>query len=138
MPTAAPVTSTRLKPPTSSNHSDLLFSLSPSRHHPPSSTCDQRPVFLRDPLHLRSLYFLSTTDWTGDWSDELFLVKQGGALLYPLTLQGKSTALPDTRRVAGAHGLPYSVLLWQAASPGSSVGHVSPQRRNVTSSHCQA
>ncbi|KAG7223716.1 hypothetical protein INR49_015444 [Caranx melampygus] len=54
-----------------------------------------------------------------------------------ITLQGKSTTLPEEEPLGPeSHRgkrtiLPYSVLLWQAASAGSSVSHVSSQHHKL-------
>lgn len=147
MQTAGPATSTRRKPPMLSKHSHPLsphfFLPLVTTHLPlrPPVTCAQFSP--EDPRRPRSLCSFQTIDWSEDWSNELFLLKPGGARLAAALFVSVNTAgkihrpplkkkppIPESHRGKQTL-LPYSVLLWQAASPGSSVSHVSSQCHNT-------
>lgn len=139
-PTAAPATSMRRRLPMLSRHSDPHSSLSIFSSPPPtSSTCDLRPVLLQRSFGVCTV-FIHFKTLTGQkiWATSVFW-SSWVSFLYQTTLQGKSTTLFS--RHASSHGeslLPYSVLLWQAASPGSSASHVSSQHYDPTPPSHQA
>lgn len=156
-PTAAPATSTRRKPLTPSKHSDCLI----PRFPPPlattrliitstSSTCDLRTVPPPEKILDVTIvfFFFSISNHWLDRRLEWWAVfsKAGwsapGSTPPPFFIcyhcRETPAHIPGGKPpVLQSHGgkwttLPLSALLWQAAHPGSSPGHVSSQRHNIT------
>lgn len=121
--TAAPATLTRRQTPTSSNRSsDRLF---------PHPTLFPNCVSPTPKVHMDSSQstqkIRAMRDFYSSWAEHAW---QPFFFFHPSHLQGKSTTLLKERLRSGVPQdkrtlLPYSVLLWQAASPGSSVSIIS-------------